>query len=700
VQAKRSSDEVRPALSLIDRLSKLRIGALSEPRSATPHPFEQAHRMLTDFEATRKAWFWEVDGEGHIVYLTPQLAEALGLDDSALADTHFTSLILHDAAAAADNGASERTLAFHLTAHTGFIDIAVRSARQDEVWWSLTGTPVFADDGRFAGFRGSGTDLTEARRADAEIARLAHYDTLTGLPNRLLMRRLLTDMLSPQNRRGGDCALFMLDLDRFKAVNDSLGHPVGDVLLEQVAQRLERALGTKGRTCRLGGDEFTVLIANVRDRTKLAELADSLIARLSFPYTIAGSTISIGASIGIAISPFDGDESDDLIRNADLALYAAKEEGRGVHCFYKPQMHAEAKDRRLIEIDLRQALATDQLEMRYQPVIDVATGALAGFEALLRWEHPTRGAIPPGVFVPMAEEIGMIAPIGDWVVRTAIAAAAQWPEHLRLAVNISPLQFANVALPVTVMNALAASGMAPQRLELELTEGVFLTESAATDGVFHALKAMGVRLALDDFGVGYASLANLKRLPFDTVKIDQSFVRGIAESETPDVRFLSAIVALADSLDMITVAEGAETVGEVELIRAVGCSLVQGYIFGKALKHTDTQALIARETAAVAASPAERAPRFALFRKGRLYSEGRDHPVRIRNVSAGGAMVEIDANARIGNVVDIDLGTDERFGGHVRWTRDRCLGVAFDEPLDTAKIVRKQRSDAKPDAAV
>ena len=698
MQTKRIIEGPVTALSLIDRLSKMRIGVAADPRGALPHPFEQAHRMLTDFEATRKAWFWEVDAQGQIVYLTPQLVEALGLDPNALADTHFTSLILHDAAAVTDNGASQRTLAFHLSAHTGFVDIAVRSARQDEVWWSLTGTPVFADDGRFAGFRGSGTDLTEARRADAEIARLAHYDTLTGLPNRVLMRRMLTDMLSPQNRRGGDCALFMLDLDRFKAVNDSLGHPVGDALLEQVAQRLERALGSEGRVCRLGGDEFTVLIANVRDRAKLAALADTIIARLSFPYTIAGSTISIGASIGIAISPFDGDVPDDLIRNADLALYAAKEEGRGVHCFYKPQMHAEAKDRRLIELDLREALTRNELEMRYQPVIDVATGALAGFEALLRWQHPVRGAIPPAVFVPMAEEIGMIAAIGEWVVRTAVAAAANWPERLRLAVNISPLQFANVALPATVMNALAASGMKPSRLELELTEGVFLTESAATDGVFHALKAMGVRLALDDFGVGYASLANLKRLPFDTVKIDQSFVRGLAESETPDVRFLSAIVALANSLDMVTVAEGAETVGEVELVRAVGCTLVQGFIFGKALALDEALALIDREKIA-SARPGDRPPRLALFRKGRLYSEGRDHPVRIRNVSTGGAMVEIDAKARVGNAVNVDLGTDERFGGHVRWARENCLGVAFDAPLDTAKIVRKQRSDAEPDAA-
>ena len=677
------------AQSLLSRLRRLR----SAGGTSTIPDTDPRVELLETFENSGKGWFWAIDAQGFLTYLSPPLARAIGLETHQFGETPLSSLIVEQGGQVL--GASARTLGFHFKARTAFVDVATRTAASPDAWWSLTGTPTFAATGEFTGFRGMGCDLTETRRVDAEFARLAHYDALTGLPNRVLMRTTLVDTLANAKRAGGDCALFMLDLDRFKSVNDTLGHPVGDVLLQQVSSRLLRIVADEGRVCRLGGDEFTVVVPVVRERESLARLADTIIVRLSYPYTINGSTISIGASVGIAISPFDGDCPDDLVRNADLALYAAKEAGKGVHAFYRPQMHAEAKNRRLLEVDLREALGRSELSLAYQPAVDVTTGRIKGFEALLRWEHATHGFISPDVFIPIAEEIGLIGTIGDWALRTALAAAASWPEDIRVAVNISPLQFATSALPATVANALASTGVAPGRLELELTEGVFLTESKTVDTVFGALKQMGVRLALDDFGIGYASLATLKRLPFDALKIDKSFVQGLG-ADSVDRNFINAIVALAHSIGMTTTAEGVETVGEMEIIQSLGCTHVQGYILGKPM--TGDAAAIRLSSEVVPDVHHEREPRVAVLRRGRLHSEGRSHPIRVRNLSSGGAMIEIDRDARIAATVELELGGEERLGGQVRWIRDRRVGIAFEKPVDAARLTRGESSEsATPD---
>ena len=646
------------------------------------HARHKASLLLADFEESGRGWFWETDTEGRLTYITPALAARLGHDPAQMLGTPLTALAVHDRDGQTGASPIERTIGFHLNAKIAFADLVVRHAGSEGHWWSLSGCPITDDSGRFAGFRGSGADLTEMREADAEIARLAKYDVLTGLPNRLLMRQTLDAALHGAAAKRQDCALFLLDLDRFKNVNDTLGHPVGDALLQQVAQRLQHIVGDHGRVGRLGGDEFNVVVGNMPDRAELAELAEAIIARLSLPYVIEGSTVSIGASIGIAISPFDGDCTDDLVRNADLALYAAKENGRGVHRFYQPDMHAEAKDRRLLEIDLREVLNGNELHLLYQPIVKADTEEVVGFEALVRWDHPVRGLVSPNSFIPIAEEIGLIPRIGEWVIRTACAEAARWPENLRLAVNLSPLQFASPGLPAIIVNALSTSGLEPHRLELELTEGVFLNDGEAADAMFASLKRIGVRLALDDFGTGYASLANLKRGPFDKIKIDQSFVRGAAIEDSRNAPILRAIVALAESLGMETTAEGAETLDEVALIRSLGCSQIQGFIFGRPMTADEALEKANRAAAATArVGQVEREPRLAVLRFAMLHSDGQRYPVRIRNISTGGAMIELDDDAALGSALEIELSAQHKIAGDLRWMSGRRFGVAFCEKL-------------------
>lgn len=690
-------EDTAPAGSVFARLSESFAVTRRQTRRTArddADPLTDRDAMLGDVEASAKAWFWATDSEGWLVYLTPQLARDLGLPQDDLTGVALANLIVAEAPGA-DVASVARTLGFHFNGRTGFADVAVQAAHDPDIWWSLSGRPLLDKQGRFAGFRGFALDLSGSRRADAEIARLAHYDSLTSLPNRVLMHRTLSGALQVEAKlKGqGDCALFMLDLDRFKSVNDTLGHPVGDVLLQQVAHRLLHIVGDRGQVCRLGGDEFTVVVPDVEGREDLAELADAIIKRLSFPYTIGSSTVSLGSSVGIAISPFDGTDPDELVRNADLALYDAKASGRGAHSFYQPQMHSEAKDRRLLEDDLRDALANGQLRLAYQPVIDLKVNQPCAFEALIRWDHPERGEIMPSLFIPIAEELGIIGPIGEWVLRTATADAAAWPDDIRIAVNISPLQFRNPSLPAMISNALAAAGLAPDRLELELTEGVFVAEGSAIDTMFATIKSLGVRFALDDFGTGYASLANLKRLPFDTIKIDRSFVRGLSVADGVDLRFISAIVALAESLGMTTTAEGAETTGEVSVIRSLGCARAQGYIFGKAMS-ADAAIKLIEARCPVGGEPVEREPRVALFRRGLLSSEGHAHSVRVRNISSGGAMIEIDPDATISNAVVLQLSATEQFPGTVRWMNDRRVGIAFDTRIDVTRFGRSESDDA------
>jgi len=648
----------------------------------------KASLLLSEFEESRRGWFWETDDRGLITYISPQIAAALDMTPDHLIGTPMTSLVLHEAGDGRATGDGERTLGFHLSTRLAFTEIAVRAAGgQDVRWWSLSGRPAFDEYGNFLGFRGSGTDLTEMRRSEAEVKRLASYDPLTGLPNRILMRRTLDESLRDVAGRPKKAALFMLDLDRFKMVNDTLGHPVGDGLLRQVAERLQLVVQQDGQVGRLGGDEFNVVLPGIVEKNRLATLATAIIQALSQPYMIEGSHVSIGASVGIAIAPEDGATADALVRNADLALYAAKADGKGVHRFYEPEMHASAKDRRLLEMDLRKVMNESGLHLVYQPVVDAGSEEIVCFEALVRWNHPTRGPISPADFIPVAEEIGLIPQIGEWVLRTACMEAANWTDPVRVAVNISPIQFANPSLPGIVMSALAAAQLPPSRLELEITEGVFLNDDAATDAMFARLKAIGVRFALDDFGTGYSSLGYLKKAPFNKIKIDQSFVRGAAVPGNRNAAIIRAIVTLAESLGMETTAEGAETPDELALIRSLGCSHIQGYIFGRPMLSDEARARVASSNKlAMPGLLVTRDPRVAVLRSATIQSRRGTEPGRVRNLSRSGAMIECGITFRPGEAVTIDLGDGRPIESTVRWADEDRFGVAFDEAIEAEQL--------------
>jgi len=410
---------------------------------------------------------------------------------------------------------------------------------------------------------------------------MARHDALTNLPNRVLFHEQLEQGLG-RAKSGDQLAVLCLDLDHFKDVNDSLGHPIGDALLKEVGRRLKATVGASDTVARLGGDEFAVVQIGRSEEAAARALAGRLVEVISAPYEIDDHQIVIGVSIGISLSPQDSDNPDELLKNADLALYRAKADGRGTYRFFETGMDARAQARRLLEMDLRAALQRDEFQPYYQPIRDVASGRVVAFEALLRWNHPQRGLIAPINFIPLAEETGLIVQLGEFMLRSACADAATWPDDIDVAVNLSPVQFKNPNLIASVTEALTASGLAARRLELEITESVLLQNSEATLTTLHELRAMGVRISLDDFGTGYSSLSYLKRFPIHTLKIDRSFVSEIlADPQTASIT--EAIITMAHVLGLRVVAEGVEQAGEVELLKRWRCDVIQGYYYSSAV---------------------------------------------------------------------------------------------------------------------
>ncbi|WP_026202191.1 EAL domain-containing protein [Bradyrhizobium sp. WSM2793] len=420
-------------------------------------------------------------------------------------------------------------------------------------------------------------DVTERRRAHEKIAHMAHYDALTDLPNRTLFREQIERELA-KVAEGCQFALLYIDVDEFKGINDSLGHHVGDELLKAIAGRLRGCLKQDDLIARLGGDEFAVIQAGIQSPADVLAFVTRIYEAIRQPYHCLGHQLSTDASIGIALAPQDGTDLDQLIKNADLAMYGAKAEGRRTHRFFEPEMDACAKARLSMEQDLRQALVNGGFEIHYQPLVDLRTNDVAGCEALLRWRHPERGMVSPAEFIPVAEDTGLINELGDWVLRMACNEAATWPTHIRVAVNVSPVQLKCDTLALRIAGALAASGLDPRRLELEITEAVLIRDDEAALSILHQLRSIGVRIALDDFGTGYSSLSYLKRFPFDKIKIDRCFVADIAETSGAPV-IVQAVVNIAAASSMTTVAEGVETEAQREMLRALGCTQMQGYLF-------------------------------------------------------------------------------------------------------------------------
>jgi diguanylate cyclase (GGDEF)-like protein len=445
-------------------------------------------------------------------------------------------------------------------------------------------------------------DITEIRRIEAQVARMAHYDALTDLPNRVRLREELDRALG-RAKRDEQLWLLCLDLDNFKPVNDTLGHPIGDGLLREVAERLREITRECDIVARLGGDEFAILQGGIKDPEQAKALAERVIEILGVPYEIEGHQIVIGTSIGIAVAPTDSDDVDELLKRADLALYRAKSEGGSTYRFFEPDMDAWMQARRALELDLRKAVANDELEVHYQPLVNIVENRISGFEALIRWSHPVRGNVPPSEFIPLSEEIGLIGRIGAWVLKTACKEAATWPKDLRLAVNLSPAQFKGCALVLDVMAALGSSGFPANRLELEITETVMLQDTGQTVATLHSLRGLGVRISMDDFGTGYSSLSFLRKFPFDRIKIDRSFVKDMLDQEDSQA-IVTAMFGLGNSLGMATTAEGVETADQLARLREDGCQEVQGYLFSPARAACEIPGLLAsinrKDTSSVA----------------------------------------------------------------------------------------------------
>jgi diguanylate cyclase (GGDEF)-like protein len=377
-------------------------------------------------------------------------------------------------------------------------------------------------------------------------------------------------------------AVLFLDLDRFKVINDTLGHRLGDMLLIEVAQRLKRSLRAGDVLARLGGDEFAVVLPSFDSRDSLKQIAGAIVDAVASPYEIEGHSIRSAVSIGIAIAPGDGKNADELLMAADLALYAVKNGGRGTYRFYKHSMNEEINDRREIELDLREAIEKNQLHLEYQPIIDLRRNVVSGFEALARWEHPTKGSIPPAVFIPVAEDSGLISPLGEWALREACTQAARWPGNLKIAVNLSPVQFSLPNLADTILRIVTEAALGPDRLVLEITESLFISDTEKTLSTLHRLKALGVRIAMDDFGTGYSSLSSLRSFPFDEIKIDRAFVSDVGKNSENSV-IVQAVIIIANALGMTTVAEGVETADQQTLLKALGCDEVQGYLYSRSM---------------------------------------------------------------------------------------------------------------------
>ncbi len=528
--------------------------------------------LLAEFEENGSDWLFELDRDYHIVKHSARFADVSQASGSRLQGLSLFSLI---------DGDSGDALRARMETGRPFRDAEVSArGRHGQRWWSISASPIANDAGAIVGWRGVGSDTTDVRRARDEIAWMAQTDILTGLRNRSAFRERAAEALIEARRRGVPMAIACLDLDHFKGVNDTLGHPAGDLLLREVASELlafERDCVSVGR---LGGDEFGLLFCGIADADEIQTLTEEVIRRVARSYSIQGARVTIGASIGMACGPEDGDTVDELIRNADLALYRSKDGGRGTVTRYSGLMLAEAEEARTIKEDLALALVRQEFVLHFQPIVDITTGHTVAFEALVRWQHPTRGLLAPDAFVAIAESSGIIAPLGDWILREACHHAAQWPSHLHLAVNLSPAQLGRPTLMATVLEALAASGLGAHRLEFEITEALFLARDTSTIRLLADMRALGIGIALDDFGTGFSSLNYLTTYPVTKIKIDRTFVAGGASIEHRSA-IIEAVTLMARRLGCVTTAEGVETGAALAWVSSLGCTQAQGYLFAK-----------------------------------------------------------------------------------------------------------------------
>jgi len=555
--------------------------------------------LLREFEEGQADWLWQIDPRRRLKSVSPRFAFSLGKQPSEIEGESFLQLISGDGWKTGRFPPSLHELADKLKRKKNFSNLVVRvSIDGQDRWWELSGTPIVDEMGTYQGFRGVGSDVTEQRESSEKIEYLARYDTLTQLPNRRMLNEALGEALKYAAEWRSRCAFLMIDLDRFKAINDSLGHLVGDRMLGEVAARL-KSLVVEGEVVgRLGGDEFAVVIRDIANRERMDTLARDIIQRLSEPYHIENQVLYVGASVGSALGPRDGRTVEELLRNADLALYRAKGEGGGMHREYEPSLHANAEEKRQLEHSLRNALERDEMLLHYQPVVDATTEEIVSFEALIRWDSADHGFVSPGKFIPLAEDTRLIVPIGTWVMQEACREAAEnWPTNIKVNVNVSPEQLLETDFSATVVRALTDSGLDPKRLEIEVTESIFLRDASVARNALEECMALGCSVALDDFGTGYSSLGYLRKLKFSTIKVDRTFVQGAAQQSPESIAIIRAVVAMADSLGMTTTAEGVENEEEAEMIRSMGCTKIQGFHFGRPMPRDDVAGVFTRRAA-------------------------------------------------------------------------------------------------------
>ena len=655
--------------------------APSSVGSAIARPDRAA--VLSEVEQLGVGMFWATDAQGRLTFLSQRALQDIGPEGDNLIGQPLAQVFSD--IESEPGAATQRSLAFKLKAHSKLEEqiVALSGARGTTRWWRLNGRPLIDAKGDFLGYRGSAVDISGQYAYETKVARQSQVDELTGLANRRRLGDRLKATLAAFRASKRSCALMMIDLDRFKQINDTMGHPAGDDLLKQVAQRLTSIVKERGEVGRLGGDEFQVLLPDVDDRGTLGELANRIVQSLSQPYQINGRRAIIGTSVGIAIAPYDGLDADELTRAADMALYSAKETRGGTFCFFTSQLRDAASKTAKLGDRLRDAVDRNELTLVYQPLVDPETNAVRCFEALLRWHDEEEGDISPSLFIPVAENDDLIIRIGEVALRQACLDALTWPDTIRVAVNVSAKQFVRPGFHKTVAAALEASGLPPGRLELEITESVFVGDLETVDGTFRDLKKLGVRLALDDFGTGYSSLGYLKHGHFDKIKIDQSFVRGCTENGDTNPAIITAIVALAKALGMETVAEGVEAMDELALVRERGADLVQGYIYSRPLTQDVLLGRFADGTMQVTASgPARhRAERITIFRKVGLIHEDHYYDVILRNLSKTGARINGLAGIPVGTEVVLDLGHGQLVVSKVVNATESSQGLKFETSL-------------------
>ena len=661
-------------------------GAGSDALSiVTANDAQRRLEIIEDVEQAGLGWFWATDAQLRLIYLSANAAAKLGQPLDELLGQPLISLFETDP----DNPdeRSDRPLKFQLSARSRLADVIVRFAPGSRegrpAWWALSGHPKLDKSGELLGYRGSAKDVTVEYQRKLEDSKLAEYDSLTGLYNRHRMNRRLESILAAFKSAGRACALMMLDLDRFKQVNDTHGHQAGDDLLQQVAERLRNVVGDRGEIGRLGGDEFQIIIPDLDDRGKLGELADKIIQIVSQPYALDDKRAIIGTSVGVAIAPYDGIEVEELVRATDLALYAAKNGGRGAFRFYSADLKDEEEERQHLLDDLRDALAADELELHYQPVVRAKDNMVVCLEALMRWEHPERGMVSPALFIPVAEESNLINQLGEWALRRACDDALAWPKSVRVAVNVSAKQFTAQGFVAVVANVLGASGLDPDRLELELTESVFMGDSEATEVTFKALKELGVRLALDDFGTGYSSLSYLRAAPFDKLKVDKSFVDSCTQKDQNSAKIITAIIGLSKALGMETTVEGVEAFDQLEVVRSKGAELIQGWLYSKALKQeTILERIESGEFKIIPDGPEKHRPdRRSMFRRIGIIHDDHRYEAVIRNLSKTGAAIEGLVGVPEGTAMVLDLGGGQLAVCSVTRSEGAQIAVEFETPL-------------------